>query len=66
MKLFLIWLLGVPLLVASIVSVPAVARFVMPASNYDQHCLLEDQPYDVALTVTDQGHRVLCHARSVK
>jgi hypothetical protein len=66
MKLFLIWLLGVPLMVASIVAVPAVARFVMPASSYDRKCLLDDQPYGVALAVAHQGHRVPCQAHAVK
>jgi len=66
MKLFLIWLLGVPLMVASIVAVPAVARFVAPASDYSQQCLLDDQRYDMSLAVTDQGHRIRCHARSIK
>ncbi len=66
MKLFFIWLLGVPLMVASLVAVPAVARFVAPSSDYSQQCLLNDQRYDVSLAVTDQGHRVRCHERSVK
>jgi hypothetical protein len=66
MKLFLIWLLGVPLMVASIVGVPAVARLVSPASDYTQQCLLDDQRYDMSLAVADQGHRVRCHARSIK
>lgn len=66
MKLFLIWLLGVPLMVASIVAVPAVARLVAPAIDYSQQCLLDDQHYDMSLAVTDQGHRVPCHVRSIK
>jgi hypothetical protein len=66
MKLFLIWLLGVPLMVAFIVAVPAVAHIVMPASSYNRSCLLDDQGYGVAFSVTDHGHRIPCHAHSVK
>jgi hypothetical protein len=66
MKLFLVWLLGVPLLVASMVSVPAVGHLVMPATSSNSQCLLENQDYGVALAVTDQGNRVPCHSRPVK
>jgi hypothetical protein len=65
MKLFLTWLVGVPFMVASIVAMPAVGRLVVPA-HQDPPCLLEDQKYGVALTVTDQGHRISCHAHAVK
>jgi hypothetical protein len=66
MKLFLIWLLGVPLMVASIVSAPAVAHLVAPAGSYNRACLLDDQGYGMASAVAEQGHRVPCQARSVK
>jgi hypothetical protein len=65
MKLFFTWLVGVPLMVASLVAMPAVGRFVVP-DNRDQQCLLDDQKYGMALAITDQGHRIACHARTVK
>ncbi len=65
MKLFLTWLVGVPLMVASMVALPAVGRLVAP-DNIKQQCLLDDQDYAVVLTVSNQGHRIPCHARAVK
>ncbi len=65
MKLFFTWLVGVPLMVASIVAMPAVGRFVVP-DNRDRQCLLDDQKYGMALAITDQGHRITCHSRAVK
>jgi hypothetical protein len=66
MKLFLTWLVGVPLLVASLVAMPAVSRIVTPDRNARQECLFDDQQYGMALTVTDQGQSISCNWRAIK
>ena len=65
MKLILTWLVGVPLLVASLVAMPAVSRIVTPDRSA-RECLLDDQQYGMALTVPDQGHFISCNGRAIK
>jgi hypothetical protein len=66
MKLILTWLVGVPLMVASIVALPAVGRLVTPDKGVRQECLLDDQQYGMVLSVTYQGHGISCNWRTIK
>lgn len=74
MKLFLTWLLGVPVLVVVMVLARAMspqgfgngftAQAGTPAASGG--CLREQQLHDVAPLVTQQGKRVPCNGRSVE
>ncbi len=61
MKLFLIWLLGVPLLVTSMVMAQTMTSSYAAVSQ----CSRQIDLHDVAPTVLLQGNRVSCNGNSV-
>ena len=67
MKLFRIWLFGVPLAVASLVALSAISN---RAATYTQEsqgqCLLNSQVDGVSSSVAKQRHRVSCEARAIQ
>ncbi len=61
MKLFLIWLLGVPLLVTSMV----MAQTMTSGNAALPQCSRQINLHDVAPTVLQQANRVSCSGNSV-
>ncbi len=69
MKLLLMWLLGVPLLVVSMViarSLAADHRVVKSQQVSVQECSRQEDLHDMALVVTDQGHHIACQRQAVQ
>ncbi len=70
MKLFLMWLLGVPLLVTSMVlaqSLPMGSqRTVRHDTGRPSPCLRQGYLHDVTPAIANQGHRVSCNRLSVQ
>jgi len=61
MKLFRIWLFGVPLAVASLVALGAIShRVATYAQESRTECLLDGQLDDVPQAVAKQRNRVSC------
>jgi hypothetical protein len=67
MKLFFIWLLGVPLMVASLVAVSAIGHRIATASNISySECLRNHDLDGVASSIANQRHHISCNGRAVK
>jgi hypothetical protein len=70
MKLFLTWLLGVPLLVTSMVMAQSMLlqnhELGARATPGSQQCSLQGNTHDVAPLVSQQGYRVSCHQLTVQ
>jgi len=67
MKLFRIWLFGVPLAVASLVALGAIShRVATYAQEPRTQCLLDAELDDVSPAVTEQRNRVSCQALAVQ
>ncbi len=69
MKLVLMWLLGVPLLVTSMVfarSLAAEHRVGKTQQVNAQQCSSQEGLHDMTLVVTDQGHYLACQRHAVQ
>ena len=67
MKLFRIWLFGVPFAVASLVALGAISHRVAPYAQHSQaRCSLDRQVNGVSSTIADQRDGVSCKARAVQ
>jgi hypothetical protein len=69
MKLVLIWLLGVPMLVTSMVLAQSLAAEQRVANNNTvetRHCSGHDDLDHMPAVVTDQGKLVSCHRLTVQ
>jgi hypothetical protein len=67
MKLFRIWLFGVPLAVASLVVLGAISHRVATYSQESRApCSLDRQVDGVSPAVAQQRHRVSCESRAVQ
>jgi hypothetical protein len=69
MKLVLMWLLGVPLLVTSMVfaqSLAADQRVALSSAGNTQQCSWQQDLYHVSPVVTDQRHGVGCKRQAVQ
>jgi hypothetical protein len=66
MKLLMIWLFGVPGMVAFMVlayALPSAShRVVQSGSQASARCLAQGELHQVAPGVADQGHRVACNS----
>lgn len=58
MKLFLTWLLGVPLIVTSMV-------IVQSRNRLNESCLRQAELHGVATTVAQNGNRISCDRLSI-
>jgi hypothetical protein len=69
MKLLLIWLLGVPLLVISMVlaqSLAAGQRVVKSQQVSVQQCSRQEDLHDMSSVVADQGHLIACQRQTIQ
>jgi hypothetical protein len=70
MKLFLTWLLGVPLLVTSMVMAQSLLvqnhGLNVHASPESRLCAGQDDAHDVATLVPNQGYRISCNRLTVQ
>jgi hypothetical protein len=66
MKLIVMWMLGVPLAVGSMVALPTVGHRLASEVSVRQAACLKEYQHDVRLAITQQRHRIACRAHAVK
>ncbi len=69
MKLFLTWLLGVPLLVTSMVMAQSLLQdhsVETRSHSGSQPCSVQGDPHNVATLIAKQGYRIACDQLTIQ